>query len=284
MTYFCSMITSTYPNESSGVTDWHRNVGRAIRTDGCVFFLCTGGRARILINMRKRTLRRGCLLVLSSNVYLSVSEVSADFSLSYVSLSKPLIEAAYYKITSMSLWESVHYAPVMRLSPAQQRLLAGWMEQVEWILANTDGAGRVTLLNNSAYNLFIAIDVELSKLTGTAVMECKDRAWEVSCQFWSLLAGNVLQERKVAFYADALHISPDYLNKVCRKAYGMSAKGLIEQQLVVEIKSYLTDTRLPVTAIARRMNFEDASYMCRFFRRETGCSPMEFRNGELKNR
>ncbi|MDE6451201.1 MAG: helix-turn-helix transcriptional regulator, partial [Odoribacter sp.] len=81
------------------------------------------------------------------------------------------------------------------------------------------------------------------------------------------------------FYANALHITPDYLNKVCRRVYGLSPKMLIEQQLVVEMKSYLTDTHLSVSDIAVRLNFEDVSYMCRFFRRLVGCSPLAFRNG-----
>ena len=58
----------------------------------------------------------------------------------------------------------------------------------------------------------------------------------------------------------------------------MSPKTLIEQQLLVEMKSYLIDTRLSVSEIADLLNFEDASYMCRFFRRKTN-SPLEFRNG-----
>lgn len=273
------MNTSTYQSESSGITDWKKSIGRVIRTDGCVFLLCTGGRATVAANMQKMVFRKNDLAVLTSDVYFSVSEVSAGFSARYVALSEPMLEAAYYRITSVSLWDYLHHIPILRLSPEQRSLVSGWLEQMEWILTHLDGPDRSVLLNNNVYNLFIAINAELGKAVETKIHAHKDRAWDITTRLWSLLTKHAVRERSVSFYAKALNITPDYLNKVCRRAYGMSPKTLIEQQLLVEMKSYLIDTRLSVSEIADRLNFEDASYMCRFFRRKTGCSPLEFRNG-----
>ncbi len=278
-TTFDRMITPTYSNQSAGITDWHKSVGRSIKTEGCLIFLAFDGRATVSVNMCKKTVfRKGDLLILTPDVYLSVSEVSPCFSARYVAMSENVLESAYYKITSVSLWEYLHYAPILRLSPAQQKLVSGWLEQTEWMLTNITEPERNVLLDNNIYNLFVAIDKELSKSVSRKTLARKDRAWEITVRLWSLMAKHALRERSVGFYANALHITPDYLNKVCRRAYGMSPKALIDQQLLVEIKSYLTDTQLSVAAIAERLHFEDASYMCRFFRRMTGCSPLKFRN------
>lgn len=273
------MASSTYPSESGGITDWSGSVGRAVRTDGCVFLLCTRGRAVVAANLQRTVFRCGDLLVLTSDVYFSVAEVSSGFSARYVSLSESMIETAYYKISSMALWDYLHYAPVLRLSPEQRKLMAEWLDQMDWILANIAGTRRTALLNNNAYNLFVAIDTELARSAGEAAPGRKDRAWAITCRFWSLLTRHASRERSVRFYAEALHITPDYLNKVCRRAYGMSSKSLIDQQIVVEMKALLTDTQLSVAEIADRLRFEDASYLCRFFRRMTGCSPLAFRSG-----
>ena len=53
---------------------------------------------------------------------------------------------------------------------------------------------------------------------------------------------------------------------------------MINEQLTVEIKMYLTDTDMSVKDIANKLGFEDPSYMCRMFRKETGLSPIQFRN------
>lgn len=107
------MNTSTYQSESSGITDWKKSIGRVIRTDGCVFLLCTGGRATVSANMQKMVFRKDDLAVLTSDVYFSVSEVSAGFSARYVALSEPMLEAAYYQRILVGLPPSCSYPEVV---------------------------------------------------------------------------------------------------------------------------------------------------------------------------
>ena len=49
-------------------------------------------------------------------------------------------------------------------------------------------------------------------------------------------------------------------------------KGLIERQVILEMKMLLETTDMSVKEIAEYLNFEDGSYMCRFFKRHTGIS------------
>ncbi len=271
------MISPTYPNESSGITDWKKNTGRAIRTNGCVCFLCTSGEASVSLNLHKTSFGKGDLAIITSDVYFSVAEISADFSTCYVALSETVIETAYYRITDATFWEYLHHEPILKLSSEQFRLMSGWMDQIHWILSNISATNLMTLINNNVYNLFIAIRTELDKKLKDKSRIYKNSAWEITTRFWSLLTRHSHKERSVHFYANALSITPDYLNKVCHRAYGITPKAFIDQQIILEIKSYLLETTLTVAEIAERLNFEDASYMCRFFRRKTGLSPLEFR-------
>ena len=144
------------------------------------------------------------------------------------------------------------------------------------------GDERAAALNNSVYNLFVAVGVELARSEVRTEPERRDRAWAIVCRFWLLLGRHSACERSVGFYANALHITSDYLNKVCRRTCGASPKSMIDQQLAVEIKSLLAYTQMTVAEIAGRLHFEDASYMCRYFRRMTGMSPIEFRSGSVR--
>lgn len=266
-----------YPGNTTGVTDWKDSVGRPVRTDGCIFFLCTAGMAAVSVNMQKKPLRRGDLLVLTSDMFMSVEAVSSGFSADYVSLSGIMLETAYYKISDISLWDYLHFTPVIPLNVQEQSLMGGWIAQVGWILDNMPSTNRITMLGYMVYNLFVAIDAEFAKTDIEARMEYKNNARDIINKFWSLLMKNSPNEKEVRFYADALSITPDYLYKVCRRIYGISPKALIDQQLAVEIKTLLSDTEMTVREIADRLCFEDDSYMCRFFRRATGLSPIQFR-------
>jgi AraC-like DNA-binding protein len=57
----------------------------------------------------------------------------------------------------------------------------------------------------------------------------------------------------------------------------MSAKAFISARINLEAKRLLAHTVLPVSVIAERLGFEEATHFSKFFKRNTGCTPTEFR-------
>ena len=101
-------------------------------------------------------------------------------------------------------------------------------------------------------------------------------------QFLGLLHEHAVREHQVGFYADKLCITPRYLNEIVSSYMnGKTPKQLIDEQLAVEIKVLLNDPHLSVAEIALLCNFPDQSYLSRFFRKQTGFSPKEFRTRRL---
>jgi AraC-like DNA-binding protein len=75
-----------------------------------------------------------------------------------------------------------------------------------------------------------------------------------------------------------LHITPNYLNEVCTRDLGFSAKSLIEEQVMLEIKRLLFHTDLSIKEISFQLNFEDPSYFIRRFKEKNGMTPAAFRD------
>jgi AraC family transcriptional activator of pobA len=81
----------------------------------------------------------------------------------------------------------------------------------------------------------------------------------------------------VGDYADRLGVSPKHLNDCVRATTGASASGTLHARLQLEARRLLLHTDLPVTEIADRLGFSDASYFVRFFKRLAGTTPRAFR-------
>ena len=94
-----------------------------------------------------------------------------------------------------------------------------------------------------------------------------------------LVEENFRKQRHLEFYAQALAMTPDRLNDHVKRATGVTAGHLIRQRVLTEAKRQLVFTGQPIHEIAYDLAFSDPSHFARFFRKQTGTTPHEFRAG-----
>lgn len=81
----------------------------------------------------------------------------------------------------------------------------------------------------------------------------------------------------LAFYADALGVTPDHLSRTCRNVTKQSALQILHERLMLEARRLLAYTPMPVAEVAQQLGYEDAAYFSKFFSRSVGNSPSEYR-------
>jgi AraC-like DNA-binding protein len=86
----------------------------------------------------------------------------------------------------------------------------------------------------------------------------------------------------VAQYATHLGCSERSLTRATLEAADVNAKAFLVNRIVLEAKRLLAHTTLPVAAIADRLGFAEATNFVKFFRRETGMPPGEFRTRQAR--
>ncbi|MFZ5431826.1 MAG: helix-turn-helix domain-containing protein [Bacteroidota bacterium] len=96
-------------------------------------------------------------------------------------------------------------------------------------------------------------------------------------RFSSLLMKEIPKLRKVHEYADLLHVTPQNLNAICKKHSKKTAGQLINSQLLLEAKRYILHTGHTINEIAGILEFTDASHLVKFFRKNEGITPSQFR-------
>ena len=89
------------------------------------------------------------------------------------------------------------------------------------------------------------------------------------------------EQKSVAFYAEQLHITANYLNILCKKHLKISATRLIQQRVWVEAKRLLQGTDHSVKEIAFEVGFADPAYFSNFFKSLSGVSPSQFRQKKM---
>lgn len=100
----------------------------------------------------------------------------------------------------------------------------------------------------------------------------------IAGRFRHALAEHFPQLLEVGEYADLLHVSRTHLNDHLQRETGRTGSEIIHERIVLEAKRLLAHTSLTGAQIAYRLRFKDPSYFGRFFRRNTGQTPGEFRD------
>ncbi len=97
-------------------------------------------------------------------------------------------------------------------------------------------------------------------------------------RFRLLIESHFVRHWPVARYARQLGLSETTLNRLCGRLTGETAFTLIRQRVALEARRRLVYVAGSVAAIAEELGFKDTAYFCRFFRRQVGISPGEYRH------
>lgn len=101
--------------------------------------------------------------------------------------------------------------------------------------------------------------------------------------FQSLLEVHYKDLRLPREYAELLYITPNHLNALCTDLLGCSAGQLIRNRVALEAKRLLINPDLTIAEIGYQLGFTDNSNFSKFFRKQAGMPPEEFRKTVLKN-
>ena len=96
-------------------------------------------------------------------------------------------------------------------------------------------------------------------------------------RFQQLVDERFAQWHQVADYANQLCYTEKSLARAVVAATGMTAKAFIAARINLEAKRLLVHLDMPVVAIAEKLGFDEPTHFSKFFKREVGCTPAEFR-------
>ncbi|WP_395362450.1 AraC family transcriptional regulator [Streptomyces sp. YH02] len=117
--------------------------------------------------------------------------------------------------------------------------------------------------------------VRAARLPGGGALPTPARG--VAGEFVRLAGRSAADGLSVRRCAGLLGVTPGHLAEAVRAATGRTPAALLREARTRESQRLLVGTDLTVRQVAARVGFDDPAYFCRFFRRETGLSPGDFR-------
>jgi AraC-like DNA-binding protein len=96
-------------------------------------------------------------------------------------------------------------------------------------------------------------------------------------RFRQLLESGHPRSRRVEDYAEELGCSVRTLTRACLVATGRTAKQVVDDRVALEARRLLACTAMSVAEVGRHLGFPEPTIFGRFFHREVGMSPGQFR-------
>lgn len=98
-------------------------------------------------------------------------------------------------------------------------------------------------------------------------------------KYLQLINNYYLEKRTVEEYAELLNITSKHLSQTIKQASGKNALTFINERLAAEAKTLIKHTDQDIAEIAYQLNFTDPANFGKFFKKQVGLTPLEFRKG-----
>ena len=119
--------------------------------------------------------------------------------------------------------------------------------------------------------------VAVSRLAADVVGELRAVDQPVLAAVFDLIEARYREPISLTDVAAELGLSGGHLTTVVRRRTGRTVQQWIGERRMQEARRLLTETDLPVAAVARRVGYPDASYFIRRFSREHDTTPLPWR-------
>ncbi|MBO6251525.1 MAG: helix-turn-helix domain-containing protein [Muribaculaceae bacterium] len=245
------------------------------------FTLVTRGWLTMNYNGAEIKIERGDLYIYSPGLAVAVIDSSAD----YRSICLMVDESTTLESPSVHDMVTLAYQPLVQLSQPKLSLTAEQAamfearmhEMIAYQHSNNIFKDKLLRMLYAVF-LFDLQNVQEKVITQRHVPQ---RVEEIFVKFNRLLPRHFIEHRNIAFYADRLCITADYLSRIVKRVSGRTVIDFINQMLMMEASYLLSTTSLSVSQIASQLHFAEPAAFTHFFSRLKGMSPRAYRE---KNR
>ena len=255
-----------------------------IRTNNGILLICLDGNAVLSINEHKYSLSHSMMGVIFPYDLIEISQADANFKVTSIITSEMFIREASLHLENV-IYDFLHANRVLPVKNNQNfKIIKSMMQWMYNIYDDRESYVRRELFLINIRIFFLNIyDTGRRRIFQSGLQKPiapKTRAGSLFHKYLNLVFDQAQKMREVSFYANELCISPKYLNTISKEVIGKTAKEVIDNRVIMQLKIALRDTDRTIQQISDEFNFPNQSYFGRYFKKITGMSPSEFKKQE----
>ncbi|HEY1024276.1 MAG TPA: helix-turn-helix domain-containing protein [Sphingobacteriaceae bacterium] len=182
-------------------------------------------------------------------------------------------------LLKFDVFDNIQVSPVLSITAEFLPRLTAVLEPMIAHFKNPVDVSRSIL--ESYLRIFLLEVFQLKQLSGS-VATASDPRYLLFRNFKHELEKHYRSEHSVQFYAGKLNMTPRALNELSVLYSEKTPRVLVRERILLEAKRLLSNTRMNVKEICFSLGFQDPAYFTRFFTKNAGVSPLQFRTDPQK--
>lgn len=245
-----------------------------------VFVFCLQGRIEATVNLTSTVVGKGQFALIPSGSIIQVRSVSEDVRLYYIVFSQSYLKAIAVSKNRYEL-QNVDKELIVGVD-CREPYFSVYEKMCESYLAmyNALEESARTEFSHNVYQWIHSMARYICHKSGAMDDSHLSQNKKICRDFDNLVQNNFSRYRKVDWYAQQMGLSQAYLSSVIKSVTGATCTDKIAAMVIMDSKSRLKLTGQSIQSIADDLNFADASFFCKYFKRYVGMSPLEYRDSE----
>lgn len=255
---------------------------KPLRTEYTVAVEVLEGKGRAMVNEMEYSFEAPCLLVfVPGQVFQLSSMPETPLKSRVMVLSESFMNGFYgmsYRLNE--IFATLLITPVIPLNSHGSAYVDSYVKSCILTISDLQNPHRYDVVKHLTMALFYGA---LVKICNRSLRNGK-RTSKICAEFTELVKTRFAEQHKLDFYASELCITPRYLSICVKSVTGKTPSYWIDFHILSEAKRLLLQTDATIDRISEELGFGSQSVFGKFFKRLTGMSPTDWRNGQSVRR
>ena len=243
--------------------------------DGLLLGFLLQGSMKLNIHFSTYDITAGDIAVIPPQIRLETLELTEGTELVTIGLSLDFI-TEFPLLREWIMNDQIRWQPIVQLGAEEQELKQNLVELIQGFYNKKESPNKVDMLRHLVL-VFIYMLVEVYSAKPAAKSAVKNRTHAIIDAFYELLMKHAITQRHISFYAEQLHLTPQYLSTFLKQHTGKSVSQWVDNQVLLQAKTLLQTSDLSIKEISHQLHFAETSVFSRFFKRMTGTTPKAYR-------